>query len=508
MPKFIDNLLNKVAMYRLVLYYLIGLWVVALILSTFGILPYEPLGLILSAAVIVAISWAANTLFAGAFKVKTNTDSLFITAMILVLVLTPPKLSDPRAFIALAGWAAIWSMASKFMFAWRQKHLFNPAAFAMALVAFTLNQSATWWVGNLPLLPFVLVGGILVARKIRRFDLVLSFLGAALVSIVGFALLRGANPWGVTIDSIFHSSLLFFAFVMITEPLTTPPTRPLRMAYGALVGLLFAPQMHIGSIYSTPELALLVGNLFSYWVSPKGKLSLALKKKVEVAKDTYDFIFESAKKWTYQPGQYLEWTLDHDNPDNRGNRRYFTISSSPTEPELAMGVKFYPNPSTYKKALLDLKKGKEVVAAQLSGDFVLPKDKGQKLVFIAGGIGVTPFRSMVKYLIDLKEKRDVVMFYSVRTPEDVAYQDIFDQAERGLGMRMVYVAGEAPKVSSWKGKIGRLDEAMIRDEVPDFAERAFYISGPNAMVMAFWETLVKMGVPRNQIKTDFFPGFA
>ena len=78
---------------------------------------------------------------------------------------------------------------------------------------------------------------------------------------------------------------------MITEPLTTPPTRARRIAYGALVGVLFAPAIHLGPIYSTPELALVVGNIFSYAVSPKRKYALALTSKTKIADDTYDFAF-------------------------------------------------------------------------------------------------------------------------------------------------------------------------------------------------------------------------
>lgn len=508
MLAFIDNILNRVTMYRLILYYLVGLWAVALLFSLFGVLPFQPLALVFSAALIIALSWAGNTIFSGAYETPANYESPYITAMILVLILTPPDLSDPRAFIELAGWAALWSMACKYILSIGRKHIFNPAAFAVALMSFTLNQSATWWIGNLPMAAFVAIGGILVVRKIRRFDLVASFLAAALVSILAFALLRGVDPMATMRESVVRSSLLFFAFVMITEPLTTPPTRPLRVAYGILVGLLFAPQVHIGPVYSTPELALLVGNLFSYIISPKAKLFLKLKEKVEVAKDTYDFVFDPGKKINFRPGQYMEWTLGHDHSDSRGNRRYFTIASSPTEQDFRMGVKFYENPSTYKKKLLALENGGLVIASQLAGDFVLPKDPGRKLVFIAGGIGVTPFRSMVKYLLDRGEKRDVVVIYCVKTPDEIAYRDVFDQAERDLGIKTVYVVGDPQGEKFLHCRTGRLTDELICVDVPDFLDRTFYVSGPHSMVTNFQKMLKGLGVRPGQIKTDFFPGFA
>ncbi len=211
----------------------------------------------------------------------------------------------------------------------------------------------------------------------------------------------------------------------------------------------------------------------------------------------------------FRPGQYLEWTLGHQKADSRGNRRYFTLASSPTENEIIMGVKFYNPASSFKKALLSLSAGDEIVASQLAGDFVLPKNKNQKLVFLAGGIGVTPFRSMTKYLLDKNEKRDVVFFYSNKTIQDLLYSDIFSVAEKDFGMKMVYTLAELDKIpSDWPGERGFIDEKMIRNNVPDFMERMFYISGPRVMVVAFEKILAKLGIPKNQIKTDFFPGFA
>src|SRR5206468_2445876 len=90
------------------------------------------------------------------------------------------------------------------------------------------------------------------------------------------------GSWLNTLNTlVFHSCLLFFAFIMLTEPLTTPPTKRLQIMYGALVGFLFVPQIHIGNIYSTPELALIIGNIYSYIVSPKTKLLLHLQQRLK-----------------------------------------------------------------------------------------------------------------------------------------------------------------------------------------------------------------------------------
>lgn len=507
MLKIIDSFLNKITMYRLVLYYLMVLFAVAVVFSFLKILPYDPVVLILSVIFITLISWAANNVFAKVFGAPANVESIYITALILALIITPLRSLTDFGGLPFLGWAAIWAMASKYIFAIKKKHIFNPAAFAVALTAFTINQSASWWVGTLPMLPFVLLGGILVARKIIRFDLVISFLVAASASAFYFGIARGTNFWTIASQSFLNSALFFFAFVMITEPLTTPPDRVRRIAYGALTGLLFAPAIHIGTIFSTPELALLCGNLFSYLISPKKKLILKLREIRDAAHDTYDFIFASDQRLRFKPGQYLEWTLGHAKPDSRGNRRYFTIASSPTEPEIRMGAKFYPNPSSFKKSLASLNQGDEIVASQLAGDFVLPKDKTKKLVFMAGGIGITPFRSMVKFLLDKNEKRDIVLVYSNKTEGDIAYRDVFGQAERA-GVRVVYVLTDVQSISpDWNGERGFVDGVMIQRLIPDFWSRTFYLSGPHSMVTAFDKTLKGMGVRRDRIKEDYFPGF-
>jgi Na+-transporting NADH:ubiquinone oxidoreductase subunit NqrB len=202
------------------------------------------------------------------------------------------------------------------------------------------------------MLPFVVIGGLLMVRKLRRTDLVVSFLAVSLITFSGFILLRGQELIPSLEKFFLTSPIIFFAFVMLTEPLTTPPTKKLRMIYGALTGFLFAPQIHIGSIFSTPELSLLVGNVFSYIVSPKKKLLLTLKQKLQLGPDIINFVFTPDTKLNFTAGQYLEWTVGHHKPDNRGNRRYFTVASSPTESELILGAKFYDPASSFKRALL------------------------------------------------------------------------------------------------------------------------------------------------------------
>ncbi len=506
MLRTIDNLLNRVTMYRLVLYYLIFLIAVAFLLSVANVFSFDPFAFLLTIAFLLIVSAIANRVFSRTFSVPANVESVYITALILALIITPLHSFSDLWFLF---WAAVLAMASKYIIAVKGKHLFNPAAFAVALTYFFINQSASWWVGSGPMLFFVLAGGLLVVRKLGRFDMVLSFLIAGLATILVSSLFTGNNVISATQQLILYSPLFFFAFIILTEPLTTPPTRKLRIYYGALVGFLFTPQFHIAGLYITPELSILLGNVFSYIVSPKGKLILRLKERNRIAPDTYEFVFPAPRRFAFAPGQYMEWTLAHPDTDDRGNRRYFTIASSPTEHNLRLGVKFYQKSSTFKKALLEMDKNTEIVASQLAGDFVLPDDPEQKVVLVAGGIGITPFRSMIKYLLDNRQRRPVTVFYTATTINDFVFKDVFDRAQHELGIKTIYTVTDNHNLpSSWTGKVGRINPEMIRSVVPDYRSCLFYVSGSRGMVDSMKDTLRRLGVASHQVKTDYFAGLA
>jgi len=508
---FIDNYLNKITMYRLVLYTLIFLVIAAIPLSAFNKLPFSTTALLYSVITILIVSVIANKIFSWAYDAPTNVESVYISALILILIVTPKTINDPLSYLSFVVLVSALAMASKYLMAIGKKHIFNPVAIAVVLSALTLNQSASWWVGNLYMAPFVALVGFLIVRKIRRADLVISFLASVLVVVVVSNLITGStiSPLVDIYRTLFQSPVLFLAVFMLTEPLTTPPTRTMRIIYGALVGLFFIPSLHIGSLYFTPELALVLGNIFAYLVSPKEKLFLTLKEKIKIASDISEFSFIPDRNFSFVPGQYLEWTLKHRSPDDRGNRRYFTISSSPTEQTLKLGVKFYPELSSFKNKLFFLKPGDSIIASQCAGEFILPEDKAKKLVFIAGGIGITPFRSMIKYCTDVNEKRDIVLLYSNKTIADIAYKEIFDEAAAKIGVKTIYMITNQTGISRPANmRAGYINADTILNEIPDYRERTFYISGPRGMVVMFKKTLSDLGIERGKIKTDFFPGFA
>src|SRR6266571_6670467 len=167
-------------MYRLVLYVLIGLLGMAAILAYFKLLPFSPLSLLASTLFLVIMCWAMNTILAHVFKVPTNIESAYITALILALIINPAQSPSDIQFL---GWAAILAMSSKYILALYKKHVFNPAAIAVVITSFVLGESASWWIGTASMLPVVLLGGWLVVRKLRQEDMLWSFCVAALVSV-------------------------------------------------------------------------------------------------------------------------------------------------------------------------------------------------------------------------------------------------------------------------------------------------------------------------------------
>ncbi len=497
-------------MYRLVVYVLVILAAYAMVLAYFGILHHGVMPYVYSFVTIIAICYLSNLIFAKLFYVPINVESWLITALILFFLMFPAITLGDLVTAAFAGFVAI---ASKYFITINKRHIFNPVAFAAVAVGATSffqgsmpmveqffdSGNVVWWVGTPAMLPLVIILGLLVIRKIRKFGMFFAFV---LGTVLATAVININDPNFVRemlLQNLLSWPLIFFGAIMLTEPITMPPHHRVQVIFGFAVGLLFVARYHIGPLYSTPELALVIGNIFAYAVSMKRRLMLTLKEKKLISKDTYEFSFASDALFHFHPGQYLEWTLKEDRSDNRGNRRYFTVSSSPTEKDVKLGVKFYQPSSVFKNELLNLPEGYTIAAGQLGGDFVLPHNKKKKLVFIAGGIGVTPFRSMIKYLIDKKEKREVTLIYCVKSEDEIAYRDVFEEGEREIGLKKIYLVGKF------------LTEEFLKKELPDCnnsnCNYLFYMSGPNVMVTNYKKLLIKMGIKRSHIKTDYFPGF-
>ncbi len=502
----IDDVIDNISMYRLMLYYLVGLLGVSVIMSAIGWLHFSALSIAISAGIVVFASYLINKIFAAIFNAPVNPESSILTGLILALIVPPsPNGTGLLFLLAVAGLA----IGSKYILTIKNKHIFNPAAVAVVLTALGPRQSASWWVGTAALLPFVIIGGILMARKLRDEQMVGVFFLATTVTTAVLALVSGSNLIAELKNMALYSSVFFLGFVMLTEPYTSPTVKKYKLWYAVIVGVIMAPQVHIGHFYPSPEQALIIGNLFAYIVGSKVKLFPTLFRKYKLADSIAEFSFIPDQPLDYKPGQYMEFTLPHDNPDARGVRRYLTLSSSPTEEHIKIGVKFYDEGSSYKAALLDIDQNSSIVAAELAGDFVLPDDPDQKLLFMAGGIGITPFRSMIKYLTDTRQNRDVILLYSVKNEAEIAYRKDFDEAGKKIGTRTFYMLtgrnAKPTQADTFKGSISR---RAIEQLVPDFEDRQIYISGTHHMVEELQHELHQMGVKHANIKTDFFPGYA
>ena len=510
MIRLIDRFLNIFTMYRLTLYFLAALLVLGAAFSALGIVPGGPLAIIAATAVLLASCFLANALFARILGVRSNPESSLITALIMALIMGPVPL-DLRQLGMLAVAGAV-AAATKYLLALRRQHIFNPAAAGALFSAFVFGANATWWVGNLALLPLAAVGGLLLARKIGRLRLVAAFLGL----FVGFNLILGFSQGIGLGDAIQglgfvfgHSALVFFAAVMFTEPMTSPKRLRWQLIYAALVAFLYQPQLSLWGQNLTPEEALMAGNLFSFIVSPSFKLRLKLKERREIGAGIMSFTFQKPPGFSHRLGQYMEWTLPLRNADSRGARRYFSIASSPTEPELMIAARFPEKTSRYKQELAVMKPGDLIIAGELGGDFVLPRDQSLPLAFVAGGIGITPFRSMVKYLLDKGERRDIVLLYSCSTEEELVFRELFDEARCRIGLKTVYTLTDTHRIpQAWCGQRGPIDARMMRGEVPAIRQRRFFVSGPPGMVNAMVTTLHAAGVPRRQVRTDSFLGYS
>lgn len=493
----LDGFLDRFTSYQLMLYFLYTLAGWAVLLSFVGKLNFSGPHVALSLLCLVVVSRLVNIAAARFIGVPTNKQSDLITALILFLILIPPD--KPEGFVVLAFSAAI-AMLSKYALGQSRSHMFNPAALGAFVAGAIFHQYAGWWVGTSLLAPLVFVGGMLILRKMKRFILVGFFMLIYLLHAV-LALKIGSSIHTVWF-SLVNTPSMFFAYVMLIEPLTSPVYWQKYLPYAGLV----AAGYSFSALHLSPEQSLLIGNIFSYVISPVKRFKLNFIEKHKDASDIYSFLFRPDRPINFKAGQYMEWTLPSGVSDERGNRRYLTISSSPTESSVMISVRFAEKMSAFKKSLASFSGGDYILASQLAGSFTLPRRPEQKLAFIGGGIGVTPFRSMVKELVDTNQKRSIIMLYSAYKSEEFAFTGLFRRASAN-GLQLVYTLTSPTPADKWSGRIGRIDEALIKDTIPDYKQRRFYISGSHSFVSSISQELHKLGVGRRQIVADYFPGY-
>lgn len=486
MKQSLDQFVNGMTMYRLTLYALSILAATAICFSFFGILQFNTLSMLLSISVLLAASIGVNKLFGYMFSVQTNNQSAYITALILFLIFPA---SDTVSMAITLGLVATIAMASKYLVAWKGRHVFNPAAFAAFVSGIVGLQTASWWVASGPLLPFTFILGGLVLYKTKRLQMGLIYVFASVLAIATITTLKG-NSFVALLPVLLTSwPLLFFASFMLSEPLGLPPRKQQRSIFATGVAVLANAQLQLVGVSIGPQAALLVGNIYTFWCGQRGGIRLRFKSRRQLSRDQVEYIFEPLRPLRYQAGQYIEVQLPHDKSDNRGIRRMFTIASSPSEKEMKLAVRHYTPSSTYKKAMDRLMSGSVLSATAIYGDFILPRDKNEKLLFVAGGIGITPFRSQLEWLASRSEKRDGILLYSTQSDDDAVYSAVLNDERHGI---------ETHTVRS-------VEQGDILRYCHDITERTVYISGPPGMVDSVAKSAAALGARR--IIKDHFAGY-
>lgn len=486
-------------MYRLVLYGLgsIALW--AFCLAAIHRLAYQPGILLLSLIVLLVTAMSVNALLSRLFHVTSNIESAAITALILFCIFVPASTLHQAIGLALAATIAI---GLKFVLVRYRTHMINPAAFA-AVVVGTITGTAQWWIATSAMFPIVCVVGLLIMIKVRRIDMVLIFGLTALVGkIVVLPLLIGQSVGDLLAitKTIAHTliswPIIFFSTIMLTEPMTTPPTRNLRRLYAFVTGILFVTPLTIGPLAMTPELSLVLSNLIGSFWQPHRRFNIKLLDRTPLTDTIHEFQFEKPATLAFTPGQYMEWTVPGSGADARGNRRYFSLASSPLETTLRVVLRVPTNSSTYKQSLLSMKVGDTIVASHAAGDFTLPANPETKIVLLAGGVGITPFISMIRHLLATNERRDIVLLYVARTANDLIYQPLFQEAAT-VGVSTVYLPSDQISIT----------DDLLQAHVPNYDQRTWYLSGPTGMIQTYEQLLRNLRIPRSRIHTDYFTGY-
>ncbi len=225
---------------------------------------------------------------------------------------------------------------------------------------------------------------------------------------------------------------------------------------------------------------------------PEGAM-LRLREKENLVDNVWAFRFEPRKPLAWTPGQFIRVELAHDNPDDEGTKRWFTISSAPYEGIVQITTRV--TDSTFKQVLHALPLGGQLaMVEEPDGDFVW-QDTDRPLVFIAGGIGVTPFRSILKQRAHDGLALAATLVYGNRT-NAIVFKDEFDTyAARDDSFELKYVTGEPLNAVKLKELIPGLDSSLV------------YLSGPEPMVEALGNELKATGLAEGQLKQDFFPHY-
>ncbi|MUK02159.1 oxidoreductase [Vibrio cholerae] len=500
----LDGLLGRMTMYRLTLILLLVLTVEALVLSLTGLLAYSPAEIGGSLLAAVGGTIIGTRVMALILRLRPHRDSSLITGLIVFLIMFPSSTAAGLGGILVAGIAA---GASKFLLAFRGRHILNPAATGAVVATLLGVGAAAWWVANPYMLPVVAVGAALLLYRTRKVSMGLVFLVVAL-GILLVVLVQGGLPPGAGLQLVLTSyPVLFLLGFMLTEPLTLPPLRWQQWLFAAIVAAVFALQLSVGPVFLGPEFALVIGNAVAFLMGQRRGVKLALTGSRQLTPTSTEMVFEPARPVRFRAGQYMELDLPHRATDSRGSRRVFSITSSPQQHDaVTFGLRTTDSGSSFKKALLALPRDARVTGTLVGGDFSLPRDPSVPLLFAAGGIGVTPFISHLRDLAARGQERDIVLVYVVRSADEIAFREELVE----LGTRVVVFLpidhGEASALpEGWTEGGAEPGAAELLAAVPDLGRRTVLVSGSPRFIGDIRSAVRTAGVSR--VRTDAFLGY-
>lgn len=235
------------------------------------------------------------------------------------------------------------------------------------------------------------------------------------------------------------------------------------------------------------------------------KMNVKLIKNETVANGTMAFHFAKPPGFEFRAGQYGDFTLiDPAQTDAEGNTRTFSMIQAPFESDLIVATRM--RDTAYKRVLKDLPIGTEIAIDAPYGDFTLHKTESTPAVFIIGGIGVTPVRSMIAQATHDKTSHTITLLHSSRTPADLPLKADFEQLTKD-NPRFTYVQTVDSADGNWGGERGHVTAEMVKKYVPELSKPIYYLSGPEGMVKAMRTLLIDLKVNEDNIRTEEFSGY-
>jgi len=235
-----------------------------------------------------------------------------------------------------------------------------------------------------------------------------------------------------------------------------------------------------------------------------------INKKLE-AKETKSFFFQPERKIQWLPGQFFYFTIPKLNyPDPKGSTRHFTISSSPTEGDTLRITTRLSSNSGFKKTLDELEIGSLIDAEGPNGTFILDESVKGNQILIAGGIGITPFRSFIKYNLDKNlTSTNLYLIYSNPIPEEITFREELETITKTAKNIKLFLTITKPEETQevWSGLTGRIDENMLKNIVKDIESPTFWLCGPPPMVEALEKVLGQMQITSDKIRSEKFTGY-